>query len=437
MVRLVFSLLMLANAAPARNCKVNPQIPDFRTRQDLIIQPQADRKLDRPDKPEYGNVRTTLAGRPVAVNYVRYHGTGPEPRKSVVFLCGGPAQCQKVVYYGIPPQYDVITLDPIGIGVNASPALTPEMKSLDSQAKAVQDVITKLDFKDYVINARSVGTATATTVAAKIAASEGMVQPKALLLEGTLGPKSLPSRDYVRDSQRAWSLLSKEDQNRFVKKLEEYHKRNPKEQSRALNTMFTFLKQGPKYTATSIKQLNEERVEDWPAIFNRNLKGSVQSLDNKSNAGESLYRAFGCQVIKHNPITNAGRVLFDKRLEMTVTDGEAKICGCRSVAEDYDPCRAQVKAPIVYLHGEYDPVAALSGARAHANCQTSAPEKKFIVLKDFGHFVSDVESPFESCAGSIYEAAFASNLSTLPEGRDWSQGCQSAVAEPAGAHSAH
>lgn len=400
----------------------------------MIIAPSPASDSNGYNVPERRSVTTTINGKPTSINYVHYKGVGPEPRKIVVFLCGGPSQCSKAFVNGIPEAYDMITLDPVGLGNNFGPALSPQMKSLDAQASAVKSLVEQLGLKDYVIDGRSIGTAIATATAAKIGADAKMNQPKGVILEGTLGPKNLPSRDYVHDSERAWALLSGSDRDLFKRKFRAFGKAFPKYSDRSLDMMIAFLKRGPAYTATSIKELNQEDLREWPAIIDRNLQTNKAALDTKSDQGESLYRALGCQVIGHRQNPANGLILFDKESDMfkiPTLNEEPKICRCRSVDEDYDPCKFQIKVPIIYLHGEYDPVAAMKGARAHEACQKTAPDKRFIVLKDAGHFVSDVRGRFSSCLGNIYGAAFRSDLSTLAERQDWDTGCDKAMASPA------
>lgn len=117
------------------------------------------------------------------------------------------------------------------------------------------------------------------------------------------------------------------------------------------------------------------------------------------------------------------------RLNSTLFNGLIKnayatggYCDCRTINRDFDPKNFQIKSPILYINGEFDPATPLNIAQSHFNTQSSSPQKSFILVKDGGHFSTWRE--LATCTDEIFGAGFSVDFSTLSRRQDYSKGCQ-------------
>lgn len=364
-----------------------------------------------------------LEGKVFSLKFSKFNGDGPEPRKTVVFLCGGPSNCSESRWSGIPSNYDIITFDPIGIGRNYDSALSPQMESISNQAKFTAAIVDKLQLKDYVISGKSFGTAIATEAAALIESNSKSAHPKAVVLEGVFGPRASGVRDFVGVSQKIFNNLNESEQQKLQSILVHAQKDLGISKKDIIYNMFDLASEGPTRALAFLKNSFLKRGNDklWKKYLQD--KDSAKLLNSKEN--QKLYNSAGCEVINHKEI-NAG-ALYSKRLNIyeykNVNVKETVLCKCRSTKNDYNPCNHKIKAPIIYLNGTDDPYTPVRGVDAHYNCQDKSLEKKKLLVTGYGHFLTTPGYPLDKCQNLIYESAFTQNLSKLDEHYDWSQGC--------------
>ena len=86
-------------------------------------------------------ITTSVRGSELAEHYVHFGATVQPSAGVVIALCGGPAfSCVEGGRpLSIPDNYDVVTLDYLGIGQNAK-LNQPEQMSHESQAEAVSGI---------------------------------------------------------------------------------------------------------------------------------------------------------------------------------------------------------------------------------------------------------------------------------------------------------
>lgn len=138
----------------------------------------------------------------------------PDPGAfTVLFLPGGPGQSAMKTWkatYGkiLPPQMNFILFDPRGSGCNAlenEPTSPSQFYTTDNIASDVLAFIQLLKLKNYIIYGTSYGTVWATVLTHQIE-HLALDRPKAVILDGVVGPASLSYQVEI-EFQKLWGKV--------------------------------------------------------------------------------------------------------------------------------------------------------------------------------------------------------------------------------------
>jgi len=345
-------------------------------------------------------------------------------RGTVVYLCGGPDQCMNDDFENVPPNMDVVVFDHIGLGKNASPSLTPEQMSVDSEASIVGQVVDKLKLKNYVIYGQSFGTTVAAKATSILSQQSKIPKPSAVILEGVIGSRNyMHSADgYARTAEKTWSLLNDSEKTAFRNAYKAVLSKLPAgKQDELAGTLFAHLWYGPKHMADVLRRFPGQQDE---YLADQNTTPSNTTL----NPGDQReYQSAGCETLNENWSNNA-RFFFDGIVKnlMYKNGDSAKVCGCRTTSRNYDSKDFQINSiPILVIQGEFDPAIPIEQADYFYDHQTSAT-KRFLKIQNDGHFPTFTS--LSSCVPQIYDAALAGDWTRLPTDQSGYFKCPSAEA---------
>lgn len=370
-------------------------------------------------------ISLSAGGLEMPVSLTRFMANVSPPKGTVIYLCGGPSECTEHKPRSVPSDYDVITFDYIGLGKNgrSDRVLTPEMMSLESQAKVVKEIVRLLKLNDYVVYGQSFGTTVATVAAAQITSeserSKGLKQPQAVILDGTFG-----SRDhndisgYSATAQRAWGMLSDNEKDKFRKAIESTRK-DLSLKGLSVNKVDLFwtkkLWEGPKETVKTMRSWMGEGLNEVLRQVDHQKSGRARDND----AYGRVYDSASCQFMARQKAHDKGPEKFFDGLIVNAFSGD--ICTCRTVERDFKPRDHQICSPVLYINGEYDPATPFRGALDHFQSQTCTKSKLMIKVEDGGHFGSSRE--LLSCMELIYSRAFMGNLAELKSYQELAKRC--------------
>lgn len=330
-------------------------------------------------------------------------------RGTVVYLCGGPEECMNDKFANVPANVDVVVFDHIGLGRNASPKLTPEQMSVDSEAMVVGQIVDKLKLKNYVIYGQSFGTTVAARATAMLSSQSKIEKPNAVILEGVIGSRNyMHSADgYARTAEKAWSLLNDSEKIAFKNAYKAVLSRIPAEKQDMLaSNFFEHLWYGPKHMAEKLKQLPMHQMDYLAALDTP----SSTTLD----PGDQMeYLSAGCETMNENWPNNATSFFDGVVKNVMYKNGDTpKVCGCRTTSRNYDSKDFQINSiPILVIEGDFDPATPIEQADYFYAHQKSTP-KHFLKVQNEGHFPTLMS--LSSCVSQIYEAAFVGNWTRLP-----------------------
>lgn len=354
-------------------------------------------------------------GKTLPIKAIRFPSSIQPSLGTVVYFCGGPSQCMDGRRNNVPNGYDVVTFDYIGIGKNTLGPATPELMSLESQGLAAKKIIQALKLSNYIIYGHSFGTTVATVTASLIGKDNKLKQPKSVILEGVIGPRQTDSNGYYLTAERVWELLSIEEKVLLKKATKECRTELKGDESNLDRYLTQSLWDGPKTTVQFlrkwIKLPADQRIKEV-------LNQSSQDFDNPNKLYDRMYRSAGCQASSNNG-DNRHPSFFDGLVKNIYAVGG--YCDCRSINRDYDPKDFPIKAPLIYINGEYDPATPIKNAKLHFKSQTSSAEKIFITVKDGGHIGTWRE--LASCTDLFFHAGFSGSTQALNNRKDFSKGC--------------
>lgn len=366
--------------------------------------------------PQFIQLSTEAGGKKVSISAVKYLASVQPAKGAVVYLCGGPQACAQARPSNVPPEYDVVTFDYIGLGQNGRVSHPPESMSLESQAVATLSVVRAAKLNDYFIYGASFGSAVATVAAAQINKDPSLKQPKALLLEGVLPARKRYSHaGYKRVADRAWSLLSADEKLKFRSAYQALQKKIAGKATGNLERLLTqSLAGGPKDGVIALR--NFLTASDDARVYEATLP--IQNA--YANATDfAAYQAMGCQTMKDKTVDKP-MMLFDGLVRSPY--GNSDFCMCRTIARDYDPGDFQVSVPIIYLHGAMDAAVTIENAKSHFDSQRLTNKKTMITAEDGGHSGSFRE--WSPCLSFLYSAAMAGEKSDVYSvKRDFTKGC--------------
>ena len=343
-------------------------------------------KIEEPDLGQESTFTANLKGQNIPVKYSKYRATVVPKKGTIIFLCGGPGvPCTGARPPGIPPEYDVVTLDYLGIGRNARYS-KPEYMAIESQGNVVAQIAKRLKEPNLLIFARSFGTTVATVAGSLIntvASDTRKTVLKGVVLEGiVVGPDSGQSfsEGYASAAKHAWSYLSPKQRKNFkVKYADAVKGLSPEEKINIDKLIMMSMPSGTKATVEFLKNINSQYLRH---AAQSDVFAFFTNFHNRPGVRD-MFQAAGCQL---HLKSERGIKIFDGTVDL-IASGADKVCECRTVANNFNPNIHQIKAPIVYINGGQDPVTPLAGAKKHMEGQ-SHPSKVFISSPNGGHFDS-------------------------------------------------
>ncbi len=351
-----------------------------------------------PDLGQEFTFTANLKGKNIPVRYSKYRATMIPRKGTIIFLCGGPGvPCTGARPQNIPKEYDVVTLDYLGIGRNARHN-KPAYMAIESQGDIVAQVAKRLKEPNLLIFAQSFGTTVATVAGSLINTAANDTKEtvlKGVVLEGVVGPDSGQSysEGYSSTAKHAWSYLSPKQKKRFrIQYAKAVKGLSPEEKFNIDATIVMNMQSGTKATVEFLKHINSEQLRyAAQSDFYTNFINRPGVRD--------IFQAAGCQL--HFKDSETGMKIFGGTVDLiTMGSGADKICKCRTVANNFNPNTHQIKAPIVYINGGQDPATPLAGAKEHMEGQ-SHPNKVLISSPNGGHI--DSSGLLKNCMPIFFE----------------------------------
>ena len=357
----------------------------------------------------------SIDGKKIDLKAIEHESEEKPAKGTIFFLCGGPKACIKDKRpKNLPRNFNVVTFDYIGLGRNSAANATATMMSLDTQARIAAEIVKGLKLKDYVIYGHSLGSAIATVASSQVGEKSDVPQPKAVILEGVLGPRKEGLRDFSGVSNRIWSKLNPTEQAEIAKTMERIRATEPRLAKEYDEKLIDQMAMGPALVAGDFHEGLQYPRGERIALLKKNVLGADKSNGNFDNSkkGEKVYSALACQAIRHHDRTE-GKYYFAEGILKARSNAEVEraFCGCRSLSKDYAPSDYQIRAPILYINGDGDPLTPESGARQHFDSQRSAPSKAFITVKDGGHY--GTWHSLSGCVNTFFSTAMTGDPSQI------------------------
>lgn len=294
-----------------------------------------------------------------------------------------------------------IAIDPRGTGCNFYP----------------RTLLRQLKLNNYVVYGTSYGTVLGTVLVSEIENDQTLPQPRALVIEGTLGAKIGSFENYYLSWVELWR---------------EYLQSNP-EVEEALMTFVPQLGKSSDAWGTFIADafaldfrpveeklrllvelqrgtLDADRSAELIAWFTENVDEPYAfSTWSLTFAGSKrVENLIACREIA-SPWESRSFHLEAQMLVPRPVDGAPNIdfCGGRQVSHPYDASNYQLKSPVYYWQGDIDPQTPIASAQYHFQSQHFSKKKVFLTIKGAGHRPSRFADQLGQCIPQLWERVFA------------------------------
>lgn len=342
---------------------------------------------------------------------------------TVVILPGGPGQAaignaETTLSLGaLPPTLHRIYTDPRGTGCNAyEPLADTASLTTESLARDVIAVIKARQLNNYILYGASYGTVLATTTAALIE-REGVTPPTAVVLEGVVG-RAFPNFEaYMAAFVTEWNRVKPTLPNGWGERLSRdtlpfgytaAHWGSLIAATLILGDLAMSPYEGPllEYSLKAVDRYQQLKRDnalsqmtrgDSAAMGYVELRmgirgGFAPSMTTQSRA--ELFLSIGCKELWGN--WQSGRALVHGELVAT----GANICAAPK-SNAFDSRAWQIRAPIYYFQGPFDPTSTLDGARYHYDNQVNA-RRTFVLVEGASH--APLTGGLRRCAPQIWRA---------------------------------
>lgn len=362
-----------------------------------------------------------------------------QPRKTVVFLGGGPGQA----WSGVPDvnsvhaEYDVLVVDYPGLGQNAWQGVSSGQFTTEGAAAAVRSAIKDAGLADYTVYAHSYGTAVGTVLASKIAKEGGVPKPKSVVFEGTVG-RAYRARGqagnetgmhetvsgYARESAQVFASLSPAEKTELKKKAAELKAAVGESHAGLISQMFLgLLPSGTQLAADHVRRILQMPTSAVLGCF----RASMEKRLGAGGGGEAPrdpyrenYMAQAYCEINQGQAEDDRVAYFDGLFHHPQNAGAA--CQCSAV-ERFDSARHRIEGiPLIYVQGENDPNTPLWQTEYHRRHQ---PDSTLIRIPGGGH--GEMMGIGGDCGG-FWAAAFAGSGARA---KDALTGCRAGANAPA------
>lgn len=332
-------------------------------------------------------------------SFIYRYSLGSEIRPNdpvVIFIPGGPGQTSMDMSIAIPSEFQLVRIDPRGVGCNEVSDLSDEDFNSEVLARDVLAVVRDLKLKKYIIHGISYGTIVA-TMAASLAESEGTPPPSAVVLEGVIGRAFQPG-EYIQAYFDRWAQIK----TSVSPEVLDLFKRTPlpfglSSQEWAAwissNLIFGILPDGENYLLSELANLEVQHIEQQKFFRNRVVRAVVAPSEAKTR----LYRQIACREM----VPDVRDVKYDFDFiggNLTATD--KNLCSGLTLDRGFDAKKYPVKSPLYYFSGDLDPVTPPAQARYHFDSQTGP--RTLLTVHQGGHQPLSVN--MGDCSPEIWRA---------------------------------
>lgn len=402
-----------------------------------------------PEGFEIHTISAWVKGEEIPIKFGKHRATATPKKGTVVFLGGGPAN----PWMGkrpenIPPDYDVVTLDYLGLGINRN-IRNDERMSMEGQGEAVTRIVQSLGAQDVYLYGSSFGTTVATTAAYFLShlPADRKSGLKGVVLEGVQGPGHIQDRgnDLFNESQSSWLSLTESQKNDFkveYKKLK--NTLSPSEMQLVNEAIEQSIVRGRETTRSMLLNFNAKNILNNVRTNGTGMLPGVGMavspfgtpvgvlMEQSRRDTQNIYRAAGCQgfsALRPAPRLAQQTHLFDGTVPSKPPILGPTECQCATVDRVYHPGSFPIKnIPLVYINGTDDPYTPIQGARAHFKTQKHSP-RVLIAPRGGGHGEMLLDNGrLHGCAGLILQKLGEGDIRFLGEKREQiaANGCRGA-----------
>tara|TARA_B110001454_G_C12723212_1_gene435872 strand:- start:14985 stop:16211 length:1227 start_codon:yes stop_codon:yes gene_type:complete len=342
--------------------------------------------------------------------YKRVQGTNPT-YPTVIVLPGGPGQSsiQQSGFFpmgAIPKEYSRILTDPRGAGCNSN---FKNVFSYNTQTLAadILQIIKTENLQNYIIYGASYGTYLATVTASHVEKTR-LPAPKAVVLEGVIGKSFDGFAPYMLAFSNEWERVKRSLPGNWPQRLSKTGKLplgysseqwgmfissqlilgdipTPPVSGHILNYLLKILDRYEDLKAKNqLDQLTSQEVASLKYI-NSQMAIGTSSL---------LFRSIACNELWGS--WQEGRLLTEGKLFSYGNN----VCSLR-MYQKYDSRAYQIKAPVYYFQGPFDPATPVAGAQYHFSNQL-ATKKTFVLVESASH--APLTAGLSTCAPSVWSA---------------------------------
>lgn len=307
-------------------------------------------------------------GRPFSYRYA-YRPAEEANMPVVIHIPGGPGQGSIGKPLSLPYEFGVVRTDPLGAGCNANTSLPADEITSEDIAQAVLAVVKEIRPKRYILYGVSYGTIVATIAAAK-ASKAGLPPPAAVVLEGVIGRAYTPEES-LRGFLEGWERLKAELPAGALRALstEQPLGFEPEIWGGWIQQLLLYgasANGGLDFAVDVLSKLDPSAPEAGREFIRHQLRLFSQPTE---AARVALYRAIACREIDGATLgQQTDTALRGGRLVPI----EAGFCGDRTMSRPFDAANYQIKAPVFYFSGGWDPATPEFQTRYHYESQAAS-----------------------------------------------------------------
>lgn len=314
-------------------------------------------------------------GKTVSVPY-RFKYIAPKNgAPTLIFIPGGPGQSSTQAdvkrLLKLPEDYGVIQTDPMFVGVNKRDDMHSFQKATTSAqvARDIQLAMYAVNASDVVIYGASYGTVPGTILASQL--SKTGKAPRAVVLDGILGravSRQEAIQGYATQWERVKSLNTKEDLAAFNKLTLELKDKGFLKEEELTNIMIGLL----MFDSHKLNRIVQYAGRGDDSIARKLLVELKKSANPTYSEDDKWFHGvISCKELTPDSSADGVSMKYDYHGHFLATTDE-KDCRKYSSPESvqlYDSTNYQILAPVIYLHGEYDPATPEEQALYHAKNQ--------------------------------------------------------------------
>jgi len=311
---------------------------------------------------------------------------------TVVFIPGGPGQSSIQLnvrtFLHLPDDFGIIQTDPMFVGANKHPDAASFKGATNSiqVARDIQLALESVDAKNVIIYGSSYGTVPATILAARL--SKIGEAPRAVVLDGVVA-RAISIEEAKLGYLEQWQRIKNQVGSSAVVAFDRTAIRwkedgvlNEKELSKILIYLLFF--------SSDKLALALSAIEQGDAMWAQQLFTYTKSKVGISYEEDEIWfqGVISCRELfpDSNPDVDPFEYDFQGNLELAPVGNVCEKYKGKRPVDLYDSKQHQIKAPVIYLQGEYDPAISLWQVKYHSYNQKSL--HKDIVIVPKGHHIS-------------------------------------------------